>query len=330
VVHRTDPEGMGSDSPRILLRADLPIGLRDVPQPPEQLHLHGELPRGPAVAIVGTRYPSPRGVRFTEELAAALARHGVAVLSGGAEGIDTAAHRGALAARGVTVVVAPAGLDTPFPEENAGLFREIVDSGGAYLSLVPDGTKATRHVFFRRNSYLVALAHAVVVTEAPVRSGARNAAKWARELGRPLLAVPFAPWQRRGGGSVLELRLGASVCTSARDVLRVLRRQFLTPIPVSPEPGRFASEQPQLPFSKPEVVAVDANTQATLVRDAVAAGARTIDEICDQTSLGPGAVQHHVLTLTLEGVLAPDPGSGWLEVRVDGLVSASKILKSKE
>jgi DNA processing protein len=321
---------MASDAPRILLRADLPVRLRDVPEPPEQLHLHGELPRGPAVAIVGTRYPSPRGVRFTEELAGALARRGVAVLSGGAKGIDTAAHRGALAAGGVTVVVAPAGLDAPFPAENAELFRRIVDAGGAYLSLVADETKATRHVFFRRNSYLVALSHVLVVTEAPVRSGARNAAKWARKLARPLLAVPFAPWQRRGGGSVVELRLGASVCTSARDVMRVLRTQFLTPVPLPREPGRFASEQPELPFSKPEVVAAAGNGEMAIVRDAVARGARTIDEICDRTSLGPAAVQHHVLTLTLEGVLAPDPGSGWLEVRVDGLVSASKILKSKE
>jgi DNA processing protein len=306
------------------------VRLRDVPEPPAELHLHGELPRGPAVAIVGTRYPSPRGVRFTEELASALARRGVAVFSGGAKGIDTAAHRGALAAGGVTVVVAPAGLDAPFPAENAGLFREIVEAGGAYLSLVANETKATRGVFFRRNSYLVALAHVVVVTEAPVRSGARNAAKWARKLARPLLAVPFAPWQRRGGGSVVELRLGASVCTSARDVMRALKGQWLTPVPLTSDPGRSAPRQAELAFSVPQVVGTGGGDEASLIRDAVANGARTVDEICARTSLGPGAVQHHVLTLTLEGVLAPDPGSGWLEVRVDGLVSASKILKSKE
>jgi DNA processing protein len=291
------------------------------------MHLHGELPRGPAVAIVGTRYPSARGVRFTEELAAALVRRGVAVLSGGAKGIDTAAHRGALAAGGVTVVVAPAGFDTPFPRENAALFREIVDSGGAYLSLVPDARPATRSIFFQRNACLVALSHAVVVAEAPVRSGARNAAKCARELGRSLLAVPFAPWQWRGRGSVVELRLGAGLCTGARDVMATLERQLLRPVPL---PGQVAKSQGELPFPGPEVPPREPGTEAASVLAAIAAGARTTDEICDRTGLGPGAVQHHVLTLTLEGVLAPDPGSGWLGVRAAGLVSASKISKSKE
>jgi DNA processing protein len=312
---------------RILLGADLPPRLRDLPQPPVSVHLHGELPRGPAVAIVGTRHASARGLRFTEELAGALARRGVAILSGGAEGIDTAAHEGTLAAGGVTVVVAPAGLDAPFPKENAALFRRIIDSGGAYLSLVEDGAPATRGVFFRRNACLVAMAHAVVVTEAPVRSGARNAAKWARKLGRALLAVPYAPWSWRGRGSVLELRLGASVCTGARDVVRALERQLLTPLP---KPGQIAPSQGELPFPGSEVAESRLPAEPSRVVAAIARGARTIDEICDRTGLGPGAVQRHVLTLTLEGVLAPDPGSGWLGVRAAGLVSASKISKSKD
>jgi DNA processing protein len=312
---------------RILLGADLPPRLRDLPKPPESVHLHGELPRGPAVAIVGTRRPSPRGVRFTEDLASALARRGVAVLSGGAKGIDTAAHRGTLAAGGITVVVAPAGLDHPFPKENAALFRQIIDSGGAYLSLVTDGRPATRSIFFQRNACLVALSHVVVVTQSPVQSGARNAAKWARELGRALLAVPFAPWQWRGRGSVIELRLGASVCTGARDVMKALERQLVTPLPTL---GQIASNQGELPFATPELPAQQLSSDPGRIVAAIAGGARTVDEICDRTGLGPGAVQSHVLTLTLEGVLAPDPGSGWLGVRAAGLVSASKISKSKE
>lgn len=319
---------MAHRAARILLGTDLPSRLSDLPEPPAVLHLHGELPRGPAVAIVGTRHPSPRGVRFTEELAGALARRGVAVLSGGAEGIDTAAHRGALAAGGVTVVVAPAGLDRPFPEQNRSLFREVVDAGGAYLSLVADDVAAPRGIFFARNACLVGLAHAVVVTQAPVRSGARNAAKWARVLGRPLLATPFAPWQHRGSGSNIELRLGAGVCTGVRDVLRVLRRQGLTPLsPVASPPPPLQGE---LPFSAPQASQGGASGDTAVVLAAIAAGARTLDEICDRSALRPGTVQRHVLTLTLEGVLAPDPGSGRLEVRAASLVSATKILKSKE
>jgi DNA processing protein len=318
---------MEPPSPRILLGADLPIRLGDLPVPPRSLHLHGELPRGPAVAIVGTRHPSPRGIQFAEQLAGALAQRGVAILSGGAAGIDTAVHRGALAAGGVTVVVAPAGLDAPFPKENGALFRQVVGSGGGYLSVVADDESATLSVFFRRNACLVALSHAVVIAEAPVRSGARNAAKWARRLGRPLLAVPFAPWQRRGSGAVVELRLGAKVCTGPRDVMRELSRQLLTPLPGL---GQIASKQGELAFPTQEPAVVAEGSAVAAVLSAVVAGARTVDEICDRTALGPGAVQHHVLTLTLEGVLAPDPGSGRLEVRASGLVSATKISKSKE
>jgi DNA processing protein len=318
---------MPERSPRILSGADLPVRFRDLAEPPAKVHLHGELPRGPAVAIVGTRYPSPRGVRFTEELAGALARRGVAVLSGGAKGIDTAAHRGALAAGGTTVVVAPAGLDVPFPKENRALFHDIIDAGGAYLSLAPDEQPAKLSIFFRRNGCLVALAHAVVVAQAPVRSGTRNAAKWARRLGRPLLAVPYAPWQKCGSGSIVELRLGAKVCTGHRDVLRELDRQLLARVPVPP---RETSEQVELAFPTAAAVLPSPGKDATVVRRAIELGARTIDEICDRSGLGPGAVQRHVLTLTLEGVLAPDPGSGRLEVRADSLVSPAKASKSKQ
>src|SRR6266849_4277344 len=116
------PEGVET----CLMGSALPSRLAHLEAPPERLFLRGELPRGPAVAIVGTRHPTTRGAEYARELAFELAQAGVAVLSGGAEGIDTEAHRGALAAGGVTVVVAPAGFEHPFPEQNAELFRAVV------------------------------------------------------------------------------------------------------------------------------------------------------------------------------------------------------------
>src|SRR6185503_20147276 len=124
--------------------------------------------------------------RFAEALSHDLARAVVAVFSGGAKGIDTAAHVGALRAGGATVVMAPAGFDRPFPERNAPLFERIVAEGGAYVSLLADDEPATPVSFFPRNACLVALAHVLVVVEAGFRSGARNAARWARALARPL------------------------------------------------------------------------------------------------------------------------------------------------
>src|SRR3970040_239973 len=117
----------------------LPPRLADLGEPPRALYVRGELPRGPCVAIVGTRRPSDKARKFARKLAAELARQGVAVLSGGAIGIDTEAHRGALLGRGVTAVIAPAGFEKPYPEQNAALFREIVRRGGVYASILADG-----------------------------------------------------------------------------------------------------------------------------------------------------------------------------------------------
>ncbi len=196
---------MSDVADRCLTGSALPRQLADLETPPDRLFLRGELPRGPAVAIVGTRHPTDEYACFARELACELAEAGVAVLSGGAEGIDTEAHRGALAAGGVTVVVAPAGFERPYPEKNAELFRQIVATGGAYLSLPEPNCPAPRGIFFARNACLVALAHLVVVVESPIRSGARNAAAHARRLGRPLFVVPAPPWHGNGRGCLAEL-----------------------------------------------------------------------------------------------------------------------------
>jgi DNA processing protein len=218
---------------RRLSGARLPPGLGELSEPPEALYLRGELPRGPRVAIVGTRHPTRGAALFAFELAARLAQQGVAVLSGGADGIDSMAHRGALSVGGTTVVVAPGGFDRPFPEHNGALFRQVVEHGGAYLSLAPSGTPASRGAFFPRNACLVAFCHALVVVEAPLRSGARNAAAHARRLGRPVFVAPAAPYNGQGLGCILELKLGARPLYGERDVLDLLVAARLHAIPLS-------------------------------------------------------------------------------------------------
>jgi DNA processing protein len=275
----------------------LPHRLADLPDPPQTLYVRGELPRGPSTAIVGTRHPTLRGARFAAALAEALVREGVAVFSGGAEGIDTAAHLGALRGRGQTAVIAPASFDVPYPATNAALFQRVLDAGGAYAALVPDGTPATQAAFFPRNACLVALAHVVVVVEAGFRSGAANAARWARDIGRPLLVVPHAPWSEKGKGCLVELRRGALLCEGPRDVLRELERLLLRPLPTARKRGlrRRRLEHASGPGAELE-----------RVRDAVASGANNVDEVSERTGLPVPEVQRHVLTLTLSGVLAPD------------------------
>jgi DNA processing protein len=130
--------------------ARLPARLADLPEPPEALYLRGELPCGPAVAVVGTRHPTESALAFARGLGGALSRAGVSLLSGGAIGIDTAAHLGALDVGGATMVVAPASFDRPYPPDNAALFQQVVDAGGAYLTAEPPGTVAKLHRFWPR------------------------------------------------------------------------------------------------------------------------------------------------------------------------------------
>ena len=322
-------------SARLLTGAECPHRLADLPRPPRTLYLHGELPRGPAVAIVGTRHPTKPAAAFARRLATTLTSAGVCVFSGGALGIDSAAHEGALNADGPTVVMAPAGFEAPFPERNRELFQRIVASGGAYLSLVPDAQPAKTSAFFARNACLAALTHVLVVVEAPFRSGARNAASWARKLGRPLLVVPSVPWNKRGAGSLLEIRNGAKLCTAPRDVLEELERQLLARFPREPRSVAPDRLQTELAFTAPgprRVPGIPCSSQEEKeqVRGAITAGARHLDDVCERTGLPAGAVQNHVLTLTLEGALAPDP-QGWLRPTGSAtLVSADKYRKEQE
>ena len=294
----TDPTSRPLEGPQ------LPPRLLDLMTPPERAYLLGELPRGPMVAIVGTRKPSKQAWRFAFRLAASLSRAGVAVLSGGAVGIDSAAHLGALRARGTTVVIAPAGFRVLYPAKNAALFRSILAHNGAYLSLVGDAVVAQKASFFARNGAMVALSHALVVVEAPFRSGARNAARWARRLGRPLLIVPSAPWSKRGRGSLQDLERGAIPCVRPESVLRELERSLCLPEKSLNVPKRKRRPaQRELSFEPRD----GAKGEAKRVLRAIEGGATDIDAICERSGLAAPAAQRHVLTLTLEGVLVADP-----------------------
>ena len=295
---------------RCLSGSALPIRLADLEAPPARLFLRGELPRGPAVAIVGTRRPSEEGISFAHQLATDLANAGIAVLSGGARGIDTEAHQGALAANGVTVVVAPAGFERPFPEENAALFRNVVERGGAYLSLVEAHVPANPGAFFTRNAYLVALAHAVVVVEAPWRSGALNAAANARRLGRPLFVVPYHPTHEKGRGCLAELQRGARCLTKVEELFKALAEQNLHVVATSSRRAAQAHpNQESLKFSETS----PPEDERAAVSWAVARGAATADEIVLMLGLAAGRVSELILTLRLEGVLVTDP-SGRLQI----------------
>lgn len=175
--------------------------------------------RGPAdlrfgclrsVAVVGARAASPYGLRVAAELGAELAEAGWTVVSGGALGIDAAAHRGALAADGPTVAVLANGVDVAYPPRNTALFAQMAERA-LLVSEWPPGTHPTRPRFLVRNRVIAALTAGVVVVEAEVRSGALNTAGYARELGRTVMVVPGPVTSRSSVGCHALLREDPSV-----------------------------------------------------------------------------------------------------------------------
>jgi DNA processing protein len=172
-------------------RADFPASLRAIKRPVAALWYRGRLPdpARPLLAIVGARAASRAGCRRAEELAATAAARGYDVVSGGALGIDAAAHRGALEVGAPTFAVLGCGVDVVYPDRHAALFEEIVATGGL-LSEFPLGTPPRGKHFPSRNRIVAALAAAVLVVEARQASGALVTARLATEMKRPLLAVP--------------------------------------------------------------------------------------------------------------------------------------------
>jgi DNA processing protein len=221
----SDPAGIwphSMDAPRTLRPGDGPYPgpLAAIADRPGQLRVRGAL--GGEVrraAIVGSRHPDAYGEDMARRLAAGLARAGVSVVSGGALGIDAAAHRGALEAGGHTVAVLGTGVDVPYPAQHRGLFEEILRAGGALVSEQPDGAPALRHHFPARNRVISGLSEVVIVVQANEKSGALITASWARSQGRAVLAVPGDAREPLSAGPHALVRAGARLVASTADVL---------------------------------------------------------------------------------------------------------------
>ncbi len=225
-----------------------------------ELRVRGTLTDGPAVAIVGSRAASRQGMDRAHAIAKHVAARHVQVISGGALGIDGAAHRGALAGGGVTTVVLGSGVDVAYPRRHAGLFDQIVAGGGALVSMLPDGTPPRPHTFPQRNPLIAALADVVVVVEADVRSGSLSTARAARGFGKVLCAWPGS----RGCEALLAT--GAAVVEHPDDVIAALdgTPRFRAPAILDPI--------------------------ATAVRDALDGGVRGVDALVRHTGLTVRAV----------------------------------------
>ncbi len=180
------------------------------------IHVRGTLPDGPAVAIVGARAASCVSMDRAHAVARHCAERGIAVISGGAIGIDGAAHRGALAGDGATTVVLGSGIDVAYPARHAPLFEIIVERGGALVSMLPPGTAPRTHSFLSRNPLIAALADITIVIEADVKSGSLSTAAAAKKLGRLVAAWPGSR------GCDFLLARGSAVIETPEDALAAL------------------------------------------------------------------------------------------------------------
>ncbi len=168
-----------------------PNQLDELEAPPIALIVKGKLENfsTPSLAIVGTRNPTPYGIRIAGDFAAGFVDREWDIVSGGAYGIDTAAHRGALIAEGRTIAVIASGIDNPYPSGNSRLYDEICENG-ALVSEVALGVPALPHRFLTRNRIIAALSQSTLVVEAAFRSGSLRTARDAAQLLRPVMAIP--------------------------------------------------------------------------------------------------------------------------------------------
>jgi DNA processing protein len=228
--------------------ADYPVRLLELGDPPQILYASGPLPRAERwVAIVGSRKCSEGGRDLAHGFAKTLAERGIGVVSGGAIGIDAAAHRGALEAKGATIVVLPSPIHRPSPRRNWRLFGDVVTGGGALISEM-DRVPRDKSSFRDRNRMIAALADLVLIVEAGPTSGTRYTVRAARRLGRRLGAVPWPADDPRGAISQQILARGG---TPIRDTGELLDWLSL------PRPHYDAERDPVLVALGEQAISID-------------------------------------------------------------------------
>lgn len=305
-----------------------PAHLAEIYDPPLVLFTRGELLEQDehSVAIVGTRKASPYGLRMAEQLARELAARGITIVSGLANGIDAAAHRGAMDAGGRTIAVLGCGVDIVYPEENADLMYRITRHG-CVLSQFPMGTKPSKGLFPYRNRIISGLCLGTCIVEAPPRSGALITARQAAEQGREVFAVPGQVGYENSRGPHALLREGAKLVESAEDILAELdvpAEMKIQPIALAngtravAQSPATASSRLEMPGREPAPVAVarqvspapppappkvDLSTEEKAVLSVLAPEGSFVDEIAMASRLSVAEALSSLTILELKGLV---------------------------
>ena len=274
---------------------DYPALLRNIADPPALLYVRGNIDARPAIAIVGSRRASRDSLRLAHEVAATLARHNIAVVSGLARGIDTAAHTGAIAGGGTTVAVLGGGIDCIYPPENRRLFEQIAASG-AVISEYPPFTPPMAGHFPARNRIISGLCGGTFVVEAAENSGSLLTASFAAEQGRDVYAAPGPVYAPGCKGNLELLKQGATLVTEAADIL-----------------GGYAINHPL--SSKADSREIDlsglSDTQKQIF-NLLTPTPLHLDQLADRSGLTPMEVSAIVLHLELQGFASALPGGRYV------------------
>jgi DNA processing protein len=276
--------------------------LTHIPDPPLALFCTGQvgLLNDPAVAIVGSRAPTPAGSRLISEIAAKLAASGLTIVSGLALGIDGAAHQGALDANGSTIAVMGCGLDVVYPARHRPLF-ETIGARGCLISEFPLGVGVSRYNFPKRNRLVSGLALGTLVVEAATKSGTLITARLAMEQNRSVMAIPGSPLSRQYRGSHELLKQGATLVTCAEDVLQELN------LPLREALNNAADMGGAIAASGPEET----------ILDLIFHQSTSVDSIITASGLTAAEVSSMLLTLELQGLVSRARDGGYIKVVAD-------------
>ena len=286
-----------------------PALLRRAERHPMALYVTGnpDVLNDPQLAIVGSRNPTPQGLENALELSEYLAARGLAITSGLAFGIDSAAHRGALKAQGITLAVLGSGVDVIYPRSNRALAHEIQQQG-ALVSGFPLGTPPRREHFPQRNGIIAGLSLGTLVVEAARRSGSLITARLALDLGRELFAIPGSIHSPLSRGCHELIRQGAKLTESAHDVLSELNFSAFfaqaSRAQAAPAAEHGAAVPRELPMDK----------EHKILLDALGFDPADLDVLVVRTGFKPEAVSSMMLILELEGHVQAAPGGRYSRV----------------
>lgn len=288
-----------------ILDPEYPLRLRSITDPPPLLYVTGVLASDDqyAVAVVGTRRPTPAGRVLAEELSRGLAVAGFTIVSGLARGIDAAAHRGALAAGGRTLAVLGCGIDRTYPPEHDAL-RKQIEGAGAVLSELPLGSPPHGYHFPRRNRLISGLSLGVVVTEAAQQSGSLITARLAADQGREVFAVPGSIKEKGSRGPHSLIKQGAKLVEQVEDIIEellsqvegALRERLLARAPATGESGSRPSQEEEQVYRL---------LSSELIH---------VDDLIARAGLPAARITSLLLSLEIKGFIRQFPGPCYVRV----------------